>query len=434
MSELAPTLLGVAIFLVLGALMALVESALVALPEARLRAMRDELDDEGAQLDAYLANPTRTLSRLLAGRVLAPVAATVLVVPWFVAHGDPWWVLALAVLAVSFVYGLLVSAAVSVGRMRARRITPRALAWMRPFSLLLAPLAAPMEAVCEAATRQLSRRDSMEPPPVTEKEVEYVVEAAQSVGAINPMSSQVLQNVFELKNRTARDVMVPRTRVVALEADTAIDEAVRRLSDDGHSRVPVYRAQIDNVVGVLMAKDLFRVATARVSTPPDGEAPPTTVEGLMRRPVLFVTDSQPVMSVLRDMQTRRMHLAMVVDEFGAVVGIVTLEDVIEELVGEIEDEHDDRNPESEFEEVSRGRYLASAAIPIAGLAAKLDVEFPEEGDYASLGGFLAARAGKVPEVGTVVVWEGLRFIVREGDKRRATRVEIVRDSAPAPAP
>jgi CBS domain containing-hemolysin-like protein len=149
----------------------------------------------------------------------------------------------------------------------------------------------------------------------------------------------------------------------------------------------------------------------------------------MRRPPLYVTDAQPVLSVLREMQARRMHIAMVVDEFGALVGLVTLEDVLEELVGEIEDEHDDRNPEADFVEVAEGRYLASAAMPIENLERKLEVDFPDEGDYASLGGFLAARAGKVPEVGTVVVWEGLRFIVREGDKRKATRVEIVRDAA-----
>ena len=270
----------------------------------------------------------------------------------------------------------------------------------------------------------------MEPPPVTEKELEYVVEAAQSVGAINPVRARVLQNVFGLKDRVARDIMVPRTRIVALDVTTELEEAVRQLSEEGHSRVPIYRGKIDEVVGVLIAKDLFRVATARSSTPP-GAAPPAlgTVEGVMRRPPLYVTDAQPVLSVLREMQARRMHIAMVVDEFGALVGLVTLEDVLEELVGEIEDEHDDRAPDTEFVEVSKGKYLASAAMPIEGLGRRLEVEFPEEGDYASLGGFLAARAGKVPEVGTVVIWEGLRFIVREGDKRKATRVEIVRDPA-----
>jgi CBS domain containing-hemolysin-like protein len=428
MNELATALVGAVLFLLLGAVMACLEASLVALPEARIRALRDELGPDGAWLERYLTDPARTLSRLLAGRVIASTAATATVVPLFVARGDPWWGLGLVVLVVSFVYGVLVEVAVSIGRSRARQIAPRALAWMRPVALLLAPLAAPMERVGKWVSLRLSERNSMEPPPLTEKELEYVVEAAQSVGAIHPVRARVLQNVFDLKDRVARDIMVPRTRIVALDVNTSLDEAVRRLSDEGHSRVPIYRGKVDDVVGVLIAKDLFRFATTRHSTPP-GEARGGTVEAIMRRPPLYVTDAQPVLSVLREMQARRMHIAMVIDEFGALVGIVTLEDVLEELVGEIEDEHDDRAPEAEFVEVGQGRYLASAAMPIEGLGQRLDVEFPEEGDYTSLGGFLAARAGKVPEVGTVVVWEGLRFIVREGDNRKATRVEIVRDPA-----
>lgn len=426
---MASTLFTSTLVLILGAVLACLESSLVALPEARLRALRDELGPRGELLARYLADPNRTLSRLLAGRVLAPIAATVLVVPWFVVRGDPWWVLALVVLALGFIYGLFVEVGVSIGRRRARTIAPRALSWMRPIALLLAPFAAPLAAVGQWVSARMSERASFEPPPVTEKEVEYVVEEAQSVGAVDPLSSQVLQNVFEIKNRTARGIMVPRTRIVALEVNTPLDAAVRRLSEEAHSRIPVFRGQVDNVVGLLIAKDLFRVATERLSmTPTDGAAELPTVDALMRRPVLFVTDTQPVLSVLREMQLKRTHLAVVVDEFGAMVGIVTLEDVLEELVGEIEDEHDDRNPESEFTEIALGRYMASAAIPIAGLGERLDVEFPGDGDYESLGGFLAARAGKVPEVGAVVLWEGLRFIVREGDKSRVTKVEIVRDA------
>lgn len=430
MSEFATALSGAGLFLVLGALMACLESSLMTLPEARIRALRDELGPSGDLLERYLLDPARTLSRLLAGRVIAPIAATVMIVPLFIVRGDRWWVLGLVVVAVSFLYGVMLEVAVSIGRSRARKIAPRALAWMRPLALLLAPLAAPMERVGKWVSGRLADRNSMEPPPLTEKEIEYVVEAAQSVGAINPVRARVLQNVFGLKDRVARDIMVPRTRIVALDVTTGLEEAVRQLSEEGHSRVPIYRGKIDEVVGVLIAKDLFRVATARSSTPP-GTTPPAlgTVEGVMRRPPLYVTDAQPVLSVLREMQARRMHIAMVVDEFGALVGLVTLEDVLEELVGEIEDEHDDRGPDTEFVEVSAGKYLASAAMPIEGLGRRLAVEFPEEGDYASLGGFLAARAGKVPEVGTVVIWEGLRFIVREGDKRKATRVEIVRDPA-----
>lgn len=293
---------------------------------------------------------------------------------------------------------------------------------------------APIGAAGRWVSSKLTETISYEPTPVTEKEVEYVVEEAQSSGAVDPMSSQMLQNVFGLKSLTAREIMVPRTRVVAMDVTTSLEDAVRMLSEEGLSRVPVYRQQIDNVVGVLFAKDLFRAATTHLSAPP-GESSPqitTTVESIMRKPVFFVSDGQPVLSVLRGMQTRRVHLAVVIDEFGGVIGILTLEDILEELVGEIEDE-DDRD-EAEFVTVNDDRWLASAAMSLLTLGEKLGVEFPEGGDYTSLGGFLAARAGKVPDVGTVVIWEGLRFIVREGDKRKAIKVEIVRDPRRSSAP
>jgi CBS domain containing-hemolysin-like protein len=425
---------GAFLLLVLGAVMACLEASLVALPEARIRAMRDEMGEGGRLLERYLADPGRALSRLLAGRVLAPIAATTVVMLPLVERQARWWVLSLVALGIAFVYGLFVEVAVTIGRRRARAIAPRALVWMRPLALSLAPFAAPIGAAGRWVSSKLTETISYEPMPVTEKEVEYVVEEAQSSGAVDPMSSQMLQNVFGLKSLTAREIMVPRTRVVAMEVSTSLEDAVRMLSEEGLSRVPVYRQQIDNVVGVLFAKDLFRAATTHLSAPP-GESSPqitTTVESIMRKPVFFVSDGQPILSVLRGMQTRRVHLAVVVDEFGAVIGILTLEDILEELVGEIEDE-DDRD-EAELVTVSENRWLASAAMSLSVLGEKLDVEFPEGGDYTSLGGFLAARAGKVPDLGTVVVWEGLRFIVREGDKRKAIKVEIVRDPRRSSAP
>nr|MBK7069966.1 CBS domain-containing protein [Deltaproteobacteria bacterium] len=142
--------------------------------------------------------------------------------------------------------------------------------------------------------------------------------------------------------------------------------------------------------------------------------------------MIMVSDTQPVTSVLRELQLKRMHLAMVVDEFGAILGLVTLEDILEELVGDIRDEHDEQ-VDTDVVEIAPGRYLVSAAMAVSDLSERLSVRFPEDGDYTTLGGFLSARAGKVPSVGTVVLWDSLRFVVREGDKRRATKVEVVRD-------
>ncbi len=416
-----------AVLLVLGASMAGIEAALLALPEARLRAMRDELGDRGGLLQTYLNDPSRTLSRLLAGRVLGPILATALVTHAVDTPSSPPWVAVLTVGAVAGVYGLLSEVVVTGCRMRARAIAPGALRWIRPLTLALSPFAALLAAAGRWTARRMDAHGTDEGASVTEKEVEYVVEAAQRAGAVDEDSREMVENIFELKGRTARELMVPRMKMVILDADTPLDEAVQVLREEGHSRVPVYREQSDNVVGILVAKDLFRVATNGWRERDGKEV--RRLEDLVRRPVFFVSENQAALSVLRDMQSRRMHLAVVVDHHGSVRGLVTLEDVLEELVGDIEDEHDheDDSTAHDLVPLADNRWLASAAIAIDDLGERLAVNFPDDGEYASLGGFLASRAGKVPEVGTVVLWSGLRFVVREGDKRRAIKVEIVRD-------
>ncbi|TAK26867.1 MAG: HlyC/CorC family transporter [Myxococcaceae bacterium] len=413
--------LGASLFLAVGAVLVTIESSLVSLPDARMRALRDELGSKGKRLETYLADPMRVLSRLLAGRVICPILATALIVAVAMQDQPPWWEIVLRVLAVATVYGLLTEVAVAIGRHRARQIAPEALGWVRPIGWLLAPFAFPMALVGKTMRRWLAERSQEHVGEMTEKEVEYVVEAAEQSGAVDAVSSEMLQNVIDLKEMTAREIMVPRTQVVALDIHTPFDKAVARMSEEGHSRVPLFEGQIDNVVGVLVTKDLFRVATQ-----PEGKGSERSLEALARKPVIMVSDTQPVTSVLRELQLKRMHLAMVVDEFGAILGLVTLEDILEELVGDIRDEHDEQ-ADTDVVEIAPGRYLVSAAMAVSDLSERLSVRFPEDGDYTTLGGFLSARAGKVPSVGTVVLWDSLRFVVREGDKRRATKVEVVRD-------
>jgi CBS domain containing-hemolysin-like protein len=225
--------------------------------------------------------------------------------------------------------------------------------------------------------------------------------------------------------------MVPRTKMNALPARTPCVEALVLVSDEAHSRVPVYDGAIDNIVGILHVKDLFRQVGAQLAK---GTAPQDikgTLLNVIRKPVLQVPPTQSAMQLLRDMQSRRTHMAVVIDEFGAVAGLVTLEDLLEELVGDIADEHDDLE-DAEFVENATGKFVAAAAIAISDLGERLGVEFPEDEGYASLGGFLAERTGRVPVPGTTVKWQGFTFTVREGDARKATKVEIVVDE-PSPS-
>jgi CBS domain containing-hemolysin-like protein len=247
-----------------------------------------------------------------------------------------------------------------------------------------------------------------------------IVNAGELNGSLGHDQSEMIRNVLEFGDVTAGQVMVPRTQVIAFAVDTHIEEVLGQATDTEHSRYPIYRDSIDNIIGVLHVKDLMRAASRK-------ELAQLGLESVLR-PSAFVPESQPAASVLKDMRAGRHHLAIVIDEFGGFSGIVTLEDLLEEIVGDIQDEHDVEEPP--IVDLGEGRLIADASVSITDLSRYLGAELPEDGDYHSLGGFVVAQAGKVPEVGTKVTALGLEFTVREGDERKVSKIEIARIHPP----
>ncbi|MDH4282572.1 MAG: CBS domain-containing protein, partial [Myxococcales bacterium] len=209
------------------------------------------------------------------------------------------------------------------------------------------------------------------------------------------------------------------TQVVAFDIDTTIDQVLASVIESGHSRYPVYRGQIDQVEGILYAKDLFQVLRST------SDASSILLTDVIRKPVFFAAESQKIGVLLREMQRRRSHLAVVVDEFGGAAGIVTLEDIVEEIVGEIQDEHDEETPL--VYERAPGHYFVDAAISVYDLEEKLGEAICEDKtDFDSLGGMLVQLAGQVPAIGETLVAGAYRVVVLDADERRVRRVEMVR--------
>jgi putative hemolysin len=248
-----------------------------------------------------------------------------------------------------------------------------------------------------------------------------MVKEGEQRGLLGHDQSEMIRNVLDFGDLTTGEVVVPRTRVQAFEIGTPGKAILERVRQAGHSRYPVYRDNIDNVVGILYAKDLL----AYVTTQDPGKL---RVKNLMRTPVPFVPEAQPASSVLREMRAGRHHMAIVIDEFGGISGIVTLEDLLEEIVGDIRDEHDAEEPP--IQDLGNGHLLVDAAIPIADLSRYLGTQLPADGDYHSLGGFIVDRLGRVPRVGATLEAHELQFVVREADDRRVAKVEIVLVSPP----
>jgi CBS domain containing-hemolysin-like protein len=264
-------------------------------------------------------------------------------------------------------------------------------------------------------------------PSVTGEEIEYLIEMGTKEGVLDEVKEELLNSVLEFADRVVKEIMVPRTRMVSLDREAPREEVVRTVTENPYSRMPVYEGSVDNVVGILMVRDLV-VELTRSTGPVPWDR--------VLKPAFFVPEQMKVSRLLKEMQRRKTHLAVVVDEFGGTSGVVTLEDVLEEIVGEIQDEGDAEA--APVKSVGAGIWLADATVPLRELEEYLDretgvepgsapaIHFPEEGDYETLGGFVTATAGRVPPVGAHVDRDGFRFTVRGADERRVTRVEIAR--------
>ncbi len=409
--------------LVLSALVGAVTSALTvvmtALPEELLMAVRDEGGRDAVIASRVLVDRTVLRARLLVGRVLSVTALTLATA--HLLRGMLTGALGVLVIAaVALLYALLAKVAQTVARSRARSYGLRFLRWARPIELLFAPFAWPLHVVAALVERLLPANDAEVEPEIAAREVEHIIERREEDGTLPEEHAQLLLRVLEFEDTVAREVMVPRTRMVAVDLAMPSDAIIARVVEEGHSRYPVYRGRVDHIEGILHAKDLFRAIR-------DAGTKPVDPAVLVRKPVLYVAESQRIGALLREMQSKRQHLAVVVDEFGGTAGVVTLEDILEEIVGEIQDEHDAE--ETLVTEIAPGVFLADARISVHDLAQILGTPLAgvaEDAEVDSLGGLVVDLAGKVPEPGARLSVAGLDFVVREADEKHVTRVEIRR--------
>ncbi len=246
------------------------------------------------------------------------------------------------------------------------------------------------------------------------EEIMVLVKRSHEVGKVELDEQAMIHGVFELTRTVAREVMTPRPDIVAVPVDVAFEELVVTAGRSGHSRLPVYRESLDDVVGIVLAKDLLGLAVA-------GDRAGFDVTKIMREPY-FVPDTKPVDELLAELRRMKTHMAIVVDEFGGTDGLVTLEDLIEEIVGEIYDEYDEARPV--YTTTPGGQPLIDGGAPIDEVNEKYELDLPEE-DYDTLGGFILGELGHVPKRGDVVHVPGVDLVVERVDNRRVRLVRLL---------
>ncbi|WP_199442297.1 hemolysin family protein [Umezawaea beigongshangensis] len=410
------TLLLTAVALVLAAgVFACADAALGTVSRARVEALQRQGRAGTRQLIQVLSDRPRHVNLLLLLRLGCELAATVLVTVVCQRLIDEGWV---AVLAAGV--GMLVVSYVLVG------VGPRTIGRQHPYAVglvvagpvrvlgrVLGPLSRLLILVGNAIT---PGRGFREGPFSSEVELRELVDMAQERGVVDEGEREMIHSVFELGDTIAREVMVPRTEIVWIEQTKSLRQALALSLRTGYTRVPVIGESVDDVVGVVNLKDLTRRA---LSDEPNG----TTVAELMK-PATFIPDSKPLADLLREMQLSRNHMAIVIDEYGGTAGLLTIEDIIEEIVGEITDESDtdDRPP---IEHLEDGSVRVSARLPVDDLDALFGTELDQH-DVETVGGLLAQRLGRVPLPGTEAEIAGLRMRAEGGkDERGRMRISTV---------
>lgn len=252
---------------------------------------------------------------------------------------------------------------------------------------------------------------------------EYDEEASEEPGQrvkgdLSPLERQMLRNLLHFSEHTVDDVAVPRADIIAIEESASFADLVALFTEAGHSRIPVYRETLDTIVGMIHIRDAFGILAG-------GEAPPKTLEPLIRQP-LYVPESMGVLDLLVEMRAKRTHLAIVLDEYSGTEGLLTFEDLVEEIVGDVEDEHDDA-PEEMLVALDDGLWEADARTELEDVAERIDPRLANvEEDIDTLGGLAFIIAGQVPAVGEIVLHpeSGWRLEVIAADNRRVTRLRL----------
>jgi magnesium and cobalt exporter, CNNM family len=421
--------LGIAALIVANGFFSAAEISIVAVRKSRLAQLIAEKRPGASILAALKEDPGRFLATVQIGLTVVSSMASAVggaaavgslapsikrMAPPMLAEWADFLALSITVAVISF-FTLVVGELAPKG-LALRHSERLACLTARPISSLswlAAPLVKLLTFSTEAVLRLFGQGARAEEVFVSEEEVKHMVREGARHGIFDEAERQLIHSVFEFTDTSVREVMVPRAEVHAVDAATPLTDILNALVDTGFSRMPVFQGDLDHVIGLVHIKDLLREAQ---------KAEPAGLTAIMH-PAFFVPDSMQISDLLRELQSRRTHMAIVVNEFGTVIGLVTIEDLLEEIVGEIRDEFD-TDEEQPVQELADGSLLVDGSFALDDLRARYGLPFEENPDYHTIAGFVLARLKRFPKGGEAITENGFKMTVVVLDGRRLRKIRI----------
>ena len=434
--HLLPQLLLIAFLIIINAFFAASEIAIISVNDAKIKKMAEEGNEKAQQLATLLSRPSNFLASIQVGVTLSGLLASAVASESFadrlvrLLDGMPIppsvvKVLAVAVITLllsyfSLVFGELVPK--RIGMHNAEGVAFRVVGVLNFMLVAFKPFVDFLAFSTNLVVRPLGIRQNEEDTNVTEEEIRMMVDVGEENGTIEESEKEMINNVFEFNDRLAGEIMTHRTEVSAVEVTSTLREIMEIGLSEGYSRIPVYDGDLDNIVGILYIKDLLQYVGRPVSADFDAKD--------VMRPPLFVPETKRCRELFKVLKAQKQHMAVVIDEYGGTAGIVTMEDLLESIVGDIQDEYD--HEEEEFSMIDDSTYTIDGAAELEEVSELLGVDLPK-GEYDTLGGLIIDRLGRIPLEGEhpSVEIAGITFTVEEVEERRIEKVRAVK-SAPKP--
>jgi putative hemolysin len=427
---------GVLLLILLAGFFSACEVAVLSTRKSRMQELADEGNRRASIILGFQTNPEQFLATIHVGIVFSLIFASGLggllavdyLVPAFAGSAFLWVREArngIALGCAALVIGFLV---IVFGELVPKSL---ALRFAEPLSLTLAPALRLFTALFHYPGKfftltsnivllPFSDRTTFTESRISEEEFKLMLQEGTKTGVIDKTEQELIKSIFEFTDTTAKEVMIPRPDVVALNIDLRRESLLRVVLEEGYSRMPVYRETIDNILGVIYTKDLLGLL----------EHTNIIILQDIIRPAFFIPETKKISQLLRELQERKMHMAIVVDEFGGTEGIVTMEDVIEEIVGEIHDEYDEEI--RDVEPRSDGSFHVNARMTIGDFNERFGSDVPEAPEYETISGFLHKRAGRIPDLNEEIRYNRLSFTIVKKSQRRIRVVRVKKLEPPPP--
>ncbi|SDY80492.1 putative hemolysin [Proteiniborus ethanoligenes] len=388
------------------------ETALMTLSKIRIKKMLEDNIKGAETIDKLVKNPSKLLSAILIGNNVVNIGASALATSLAIDYygstgvGISTGIMTLLVL----IFGEITPK--SLAAQNSEKVSLRVAKFIHIVTIILNPIILFLTRITNLLIRLMGGKTDRKQPFITEEELRTIVNVSHEEGVLEVEEKDMIYNVFEFGDSKAKDVMTPRTDMVAIEINSSYEEIIHIFKQEQFSRIPIYESTTDNIVGILHVKDLLFLENSKAEF---------DLKKYMREPY-FTYEFKLITELFDEMRTNRIHMVIVLDEYGGTEGLITIEDLIEEIVGDIEDEYD--KEVKEIEVIKEDEYLVYGNIKIEDINDMIGTNIESE-DFDSIGGFVMGLLGKVPESGETIEHDNIKFIIEYVEKNRIERLRII---------